>query len=92
MSRVVVVNSVTLDGVMQAPARPDEDRRGGFEHGAGGNFDCRLQHNSGEVPASVFRLNHRTLRIILVIDHHDSSLGAKIQVPKHMTSRKRRDQ
>jgi dihydrofolate reductase len=25
--------SVTLDGVIQAPARPDEDVRGGFEHG-----------------------------------------------------------
>jgi hypothetical protein len=33
MSRVVVNNSVTLDGVMQAPGRPDEDLRGGFEHG-----------------------------------------------------------
>jgi dihydrofolate reductase len=33
MRRVVVNNSVTLDGVMQAPGRPDEDRRGGFEHG-----------------------------------------------------------
>jgi dihydrofolate reductase len=33
MSRVVVVNHLTLDGVMQAPGRPDEDRRGGFEHG-----------------------------------------------------------
>ena len=33
MSRVVVNNSVTLDGVMQAPGRPDEDPRGGFEHG-----------------------------------------------------------
>lgn len=33
MGRVVVVNTVTLDGVMQAPARPDEDTRGGFEHG-----------------------------------------------------------
>ena len=31
--RIVVVESVTLDGVMQAPGRPDEDRRGGFEHG-----------------------------------------------------------
>jgi dihydrofolate reductase len=31
--RVVVINNVTLDGVMQAPARPDEDTRGGFEHG-----------------------------------------------------------
>jgi dihydrofolate reductase len=33
MSRIVVVNHLTLDGVMQAPGRPDEDRRGGFEHG-----------------------------------------------------------
>jgi len=33
MSRVVVVCSLTLDGVMQAPGRPDEDRRGGFEYG-----------------------------------------------------------
>jgi dihydrofolate reductase len=33
MSRVVVKNHVTLDGVMQAPGRPDEDTRDGFEHG-----------------------------------------------------------
>jgi dihydrofolate reductase len=33
MSRVVVTNFLTLDGVMQAPAGPDEDRRDGFEHG-----------------------------------------------------------
>jgi dihydrofolate reductase len=33
MSRVIVINHVTLDGVMQAPGRPDEDTRGGFEHG-----------------------------------------------------------
>lgn len=33
MSKVVVFTSVTLDGVMQAPGRPDEDTRGGFEHG-----------------------------------------------------------
>lgn len=33
MSRIVVFNTITLDGVMQAPARPDEDIRGGFEHG-----------------------------------------------------------
>jgi dihydrofolate reductase len=31
--KVVVVNHLTLDGVMQAPGRPDEDLRGGFEHG-----------------------------------------------------------
>ena len=33
MSKVVVFNSLTLDGVMQAPGRPDEDTRGGFAHG-----------------------------------------------------------
>jgi dihydrofolate reductase len=33
MRKIQVVESVTLDGVMQAPAGPDEDRRGGFEHG-----------------------------------------------------------
>lgn len=33
MSKVVVVNNLTLDGVMQAPGRADEDPRGGFEHG-----------------------------------------------------------
>ena len=33
MSKVVVLTNLTLDGVMQGPAGPDEDRRGGFEHG-----------------------------------------------------------
>jgi dihydrofolate reductase len=33
MSRIVVVNHLTLDGVMQAPASPDEDLRDHFEHG-----------------------------------------------------------
>jgi dihydrofolate reductase len=31
--RLVVINHVTLDGVMQAPGRPDEDTRGGFSYG-----------------------------------------------------------
>jgi len=33
MSKVVVIENVTLDGVMQAPGAPDEDRREGFVHG-----------------------------------------------------------
>ena len=33
MSKIVVFTNLTLDGVMQAPGRPDEDRRGGFEYG-----------------------------------------------------------
>ena len=33
MRKLVAVESVSLDGVMQAPGRPDEDLRGGIEHG-----------------------------------------------------------
>ncbi len=36
MSRIIVVTNLTLDGVMQAPGRPDEDRRGDFEYGGWG--------------------------------------------------------
>ena len=32
MGRIIVFNNVALDGVMQAPGRPDEDRRGGFQY------------------------------------------------------------
>lgn len=30
MGKIVVINCITLDGVMQAPGGPDEDARGGF--------------------------------------------------------------
>jgi dihydrofolate reductase len=33
VSRVVVINNVTLDGVMQGPGRAEEDTRDGFAHG-----------------------------------------------------------
>jgi dihydrofolate reductase len=33
MGNVVVMNHITLDGVMQGPGRPDEDTRDGFTHG-----------------------------------------------------------
>src|SRR2546430_8594479 len=33
MGKVIVMNWVTLDGVMQGPGRPDEDTRDGFDRG-----------------------------------------------------------
>jgi dihydrofolate reductase len=33
MRKIVVVENLSLDGVMQAPGRADEDVRGGFSHG-----------------------------------------------------------
>src|SRR6266545_1058114 len=33
MSNVVVINHVTMDGVMQSPGRAEEDTRDGFTHG-----------------------------------------------------------
>lgn len=33
MAKIIVFTNLTLDGVMQAPGRPDEDTRDGFTHG-----------------------------------------------------------
>ncbi len=49
MGNVVVTNHITLDGVMQAPAAPDEDTSGGFEHGgwAAPNVDAVMGEKLG---------------------------------------------
>jgi dihydrofolate reductase len=33
MRKIIVLSMITLDGVMQAPGGPDEDRSGGFKYG-----------------------------------------------------------
>jgi dihydrofolate reductase len=50
MGDLTVVESLTLDGVMQAPGRPDEDTRDGFEHGgwAVPHADEVMGHAMGE--------------------------------------------
>lgn len=54
MGKVTVINSITLDGVMQGPARPDEDTRGGFVHGgwAAAYQDAVVGKKMGELMAS----------------------------------------
>jgi dihydrofolate reductase len=62
MSRVIVHNSLTLDGVMQAPGRPDEDTRGDFEHGgwAAPYFDEIMGRAAAESGGAALLLGRRT--------------------------------
>lgn len=51
MGKVIVANHMTLDGVTQAPARPDEDTSGGFTRGGWGamvDSDPELPQVMGE--------------------------------------------
>jgi hypothetical protein len=43
MSKVVVLMHLTLDGVMQAPSLPDENRRGSFAHDGMFDLEGRFQ-------------------------------------------------
>jgi len=50
MRKITATVSLSLDGVMQAPGRADEDPRGGFEHGGWAQpyFDPTLAQIMGE--------------------------------------------
>jgi dihydrofolate reductase len=49
MAKIVAIDHFTLDGVIQGPGSPDEDRRDGFEYGgwAGAQYDPELQEAIG---------------------------------------------
>jgi dihydrofolate reductase len=58
MRELVVLGFMTLDGVMQAPGGPEEDRDAGFDHGGWsvGYWDPQLEGAMGESMSSPFDL------------------------------------
>ncbi|MGB5809677.1 MAG: dihydrofolate reductase family protein [Polyangiales bacterium] len=56
MRKIAILTFTTLDGVMQAPSVPDEDRSGGFEHGgwAKPDWDPVMEHVSREAMATPY--------------------------------------
>ncbi|MCI0488545.1 MAG: dihydrofolate reductase family protein [Blastocatellia bacterium] len=47
MAKIIVFTNLTLDGVMQAPGRPDEDTRDGFKHGGWATPFAAMQEAGG---------------------------------------------
>jgi dihydrofolate reductase len=95
MAKLVVGTFVTVDGVMQAPGGPDEDREGGFEHGGWlvPNFDEELGvFMDGLVGrADALLLGRKTYEIFAGWWPHqpdDDPMAAKLnRVPKYVASR-----
>ena len=96
MRKLVAGTFVSLDGVMQAPGGPDEDRDGGFEHGGWlvPYFDPRLEAFMGAwvEKAGGFLLGRRTYEIFAAswpqaTDPNDRIAAALNQRPKYVASR-----
>jgi dihydrofolate reductase len=95
MRKLVVTTFTTLDGVMQAPGGPGEDRDGGFEHGGWsvGYWDERMGELALEIhlAAGAVLFGRKTYEILgghwpRVGD--DDPMAAKLNaVPKHVASR-----
>jgi dihydrofolate reductase len=95
MRKLAVGTFVTVDGVMQAPGGPDEDREGGFEHG-GWSFnywDDRMGQLIVEstLRAGALLLGRKTYEIFAAHWPHvgdEDPVAAKLNsVPKYVASR-----
>ena len=96
MGKLVVTTFVTLDGVMQAPGGPEEDRNGGFEHG--GWLAPYFDDDTGAFmvkvfePAGSFLLGRKTYDIFAgywphVTDEDDPIASRLNSLPKYVASR-----
>jgi dihydrofolate reductase len=94
MRKIIVSEFLTLDGVMQAPGSPDEDRSGGFDHGGWqlNYFDDTLGKAVMDVLAVTggFLLGRRTYQIFAAHwpkqPAEDPLAGTFNDLPKYVAS------
>jgi dihydrofolate reductase len=89
MRNIIVLTNLTLDGVMQAPGGPDEDRRGDFAHGGwGAPYNAMAQPES--LPSiSALLLGRRTYENFYAVwpKRTDSPFSALLDnMPKYVVS------
>src|SRR5688572_16143786 len=96
MPRLVVGAFTTLDGVMQAPGGPDEDREGGFDHGGWlvpyADDEFIQSMTEWTLRAGAFLLGRKTYEIFAAswpnsINPQDQTAIALNTRPKHVASR-----
>ena len=92
MRKLVVSTFVTMDGVMQAPGGPDEDREGGFAHGGWlvPYFDDTFAASMGEwtQAAGAYLLGRKTYEIFAASWPNSSDPAEPLNVrPKYVASR-----